>query len=530
MDLMTQTPTTGPTEDGPAPARVSYRSWLQDWGGKLTLAVGLLAVGYLIWQRTGWGGESHRTIISDAAFLPLSLAGAILAWRTARASRTDSRTRQAWIIVGASFLCYWVGDTLWFYLENFRTSPPFPSIADAFYLAFYPLLLIGLLRFPVGVRGKIDRAKFWLDSLTVLLSALMVVWFFVLGPTARASGDGFFSKAISLAYPVGDLVLVFGIAAIILRGPAESCRRALAILAIGLGLFVVADIGFGYYNLNTSYAGGDWPDSLWMVAQFLMVVAAQYHYMGLKRPTEIGPHRPANGSRVSKLPYAAIAIAFGLMLYAGHKEALYPLGGLIGISVLVTALVLGRQVTVMRDNSRLMNALSTMATTDSLTGLRNRGDFFDAADLEFERLKRFDIPFVAMMFDVDHFKEVNDRYGHAGGDAVLRAVGSTCLRRMRGFDLIGRYGGDEFVALLPQIEIEGALAVAERVGVAVRGTPVLYADEVIPISLSIGVASAEGVDSLTDLLHRADLGLYTAKQAGRNCARAYTGDASVTAP
>jgi len=216
------------------------------------------------------------------------------------------------------------------------------------------------------------------------------------------------------------------------------------------------------------------------------------------------------------------------MMYAGHKEALYPLGGLIGISVLITALVLGRQATVMRDNSRLMNAMQTMATTDSLTGLRNRGDFFDAADLEFERLKRFGVPFVAMMFDVDHFKEVNDRYGHAGGDAVLHAVGSTCLRRLRGFDLIGRYGGDEFVALLPQIDMQVALAVAERVGVAVRGTPVLYADDVIPVSLSIGVASADGVESLTDLLHRADLALYAAKEAGRNCARAYTGDATVT--
>jgi diguanylate cyclase (GGDEF)-like protein len=170
-----------------------------------------------------------------------------------------------------------------------------------------------------------------------------------------------------------------------------------------------------------------------------------------------------------------------------------------------------------------------MATTDSLTGLRNRGDFFEVADLEFERLKRFGIPFVAMMFDIDHFKEINDRYGHAGGDAVLSAVGATCLRRLRSFDLIGRYGGDELVALLPQIEADGAFAVAERVGVAVRGTPVLFADDVIPVSLSIGIASAEGVETLPDLLHRADLGLYAAKKAGRSCARAYDGEDSVRA-
>ena len=525
----TQEPEAGDATASVVSSGISIREWVRDPGGKVTVLLGALALMYLVWQRTGWGGPDHRTIVSDAAFLPLSLAGAILAWRTARASKTDPRTRQAWLIVGAAFIFYWVGDSLWFYFENFRSSPPFPSLADAGYLIFYPLLLVGLLRFPVGARGKVDRAKFWLDSLTVLLSALMVVWFFVLGPTARAQGDGFFAKAISIAYPVGDLVLVFGIAAIILRGPAESCRRALAILAIGLGLFVIADVGFGYSSLQTGYAGGDWPDSLWMCAQFLMLFAAQYHFMRLKHRTDSGPKRPAHGNRVSKLPYGAVGIAFGLMLYVGHKEASYSLGGLLVIAVGITALVLARQITVMKDNSRLMNALQTMATTDSLTGLRNRADFFEVADLEFERLKRFGIPFVAMMFDVDHFKEINDRYGHAGGDEVLRAVGATCLRRLRSFDLIGRYGGDELVALLPQVNVEAALAVAERVGVAVRGTPVLYADDVIPVSLSIGIASAEGVETLPDLLHRADQGLYAAKKAGRSCARAYEGEDSVHA-
>jgi diguanylate cyclase (GGDEF)-like protein len=100
---------------------------------------------------------------------------------------------------------------------------------------------------------------------------------------------------------------------------------------------------------------------------------------------------------------------------------------------------------------------------------------------------------------------------------------------LRSFDLIGRYGGDEFIALLPQIDVHGALAVAERVGVAVRGTPVLFADDVIPVSLSIGLASAEGVETLADLLHGADLGLYAAKKAGRSCARAYESEGSAQA-
>ncbi|MGZ4126960.1 MAG: GGDEF domain-containing protein [Actinomycetota bacterium] len=524
MDVITSDPMTH-AESGHARSGVAgaLRLWLGDAGGKVTAAMGVLALAYLVWQHTNWGGVSHHTIISDAAFLPLSIAGAVLARRAARAAGADSRTRQAWTIVGAAFLCYWLGDVLWFYFENFRSSPPFPSIADAGYIAFYPLLLIGLLRFPVGTRGRIDRAKFWLDMTTVSLGAFMVVWFFVLGPTAHAQGDGFFAKAISIAYPVGDLVLIFGVAAVMLRKPSESSRRALAILAIGLGLFVVADVGFGYASLQAGYSGGDWPDSLWMCAQFLMLLAAQYHYMGLKRGREETLEARVDGGHIAKLPYAAVVIAFGLLMYVGHQKAIYPLDGLIVISVAVTAAVLVRQMTVMRDNARLMSALQTLATTDPLTGLRNRRDFFDAADLEFGRLKRFGIPFVAMMVDIDHFKEVNDRYGHAGGDAVLSAVARTCHRRLRSFDIVGRYGGDELVVLLPKIELGDALAVAERVGVAVRGTPVLFADEVIPVSLSVGLASADGVITLEDLLHRADTALYCAKQAGRNCVRTYDG-------
>lgn len=497
----------------------TLRAWLRDGGAKVTVAMGALAVAYLAWQHTSVGGASHHTIISDAAFLPLSITGAVLAWRTARAAGTDARTRQAWIIVGAAFFFYWLGDVLWFYFENFRSSPPFPSIADAGYLAFYPLLLVGLLRFPVGTRGRVDRTKFWLDITTVTLSALMVVWFFVLGPTAHQQGGSFFAKAISIAYPVGDLVLVFGVAAVMLRGPTESNRRALAILALGLALFVIADVGFGYSSLHTGYTGGDWPDSLWMCAQFLMLLAAQYHFMKLKGTKDETLEARVDGGRIAKLPYAAVAVAFVLLMYVGHRQAFYPLDGLILISVGVAALVLVRQMTVMRDNARLMSALQTLATTDPLTGLRNRRDFFEAAEMEFSRLKRFGIPFVAMMVDVDHFKEVNDRYGHAGGDAVLSAVARTCHRRLRNFDIVGRYGGDELVALLPKIEIPDALAVAERVGVAVRGTPVLFADDVIPVSLSVGLASAEGVTTLEELLHRADGALYDAKQSGRNCVR-----------
>jgi diguanylate cyclase (GGDEF)-like protein len=493
--------------------------------------MGLLAVVYLIWQRLGWGGPNRRTIISDGFFLPLGWVGAVLSFRAARSDRIDARTRHAWVVIGAALAFYGLGDGLWFYFENFTANPPFPSLADAGYLIFYPLLLVGLLMFPVGARQRSDRLKFWLDIGTVLLSAWMVLWFFVIAPTARAGADSTLAMIISQAYPVGDLVLIFGIAAIILRKPTESSRRALAILAVGLGLFVIADIGFGYASLHTEFKGGDWPDTIWMIAQNLMIFAAYYQHRRVVRKQDEVVRRPVPSARVSRLPYVAIGIAFSLLLIVSRHEHAYPLGALILASVGITVLVLARQLTVMRENARLMATLHWMATTDALTGLRNRGEFFNAAELEFERARRFNNPLAAMMLDIDHFKELNDRYGHAGGDAVLHAVASTCVRRLRSFDMVGRYGGDEFIALLPEVDVPSALAVAERLSVAVRGTPVLVGDEVIPVSLSIGLAFAEHTDpneTLADLLHRADLALYEAKQAGRNCVRFVGSDPATT--
>jgi diguanylate cyclase (GGDEF)-like protein len=531
-----ETKTNAPIKDaGERPSRrldgARLASVARDPGTWVVAAMGLLAAVYLIWQRLGWGGADRRTIISDGFFLPLGWVGALLSFRAARSDRLDKRTRRAWVVIGIALACYGLGDTLWFYFENFTANPPFPSLADAWYLAFYALLLVGLLLFPVGARQRTDRLKFWLDIGTVLLSTWMVVWFFVIAPTARAGADTSLGMIISQAYPVGDLVLVFGIAAIILRKPTESSRRALTILAVGLGLFVIADIGFGYASLHTEFKGGDWPDSIWMVAQYIMIFAAYYQHRRAAQKQDDQPRRPLPTARVSRLPYAAIGIAFSLLLVVSRHESPYPLGALIMTSVGITVLVLARQITVMRENARLMATLHWMATTDALTGLRNRGEFFNMAELEYERARRFNTPLAAMMLDIDHFKELNDRYGHAGGDAVLHAVASTCLRRLRSFDMVGRYGGDEFIALLPEVEVQSALAVAERLSVAVRGTPVLVGDDVIPVSLSIGLAFADHTarnETLAELLHRADLALYEAKAAGRNCVRFVGSDAPTT--
>lgn len=504
-------------------ARTSFadttRDWLSDPGGKATAALGLLAVLFLAWQVFGWGGPAYETWIGDAAFLPVSITAAVLAWRAAKHPSIDGRTGRAWRIVAVAFFFYWLGDVIFTLEENIGSSP-YPSWADAAYLLFYVALLWGVLTFPTAPRTKSDRTKMWLDTGTVVLGAFMILWYFALGPTARASGSTPLESIVSLAYPIGDLVLVLAITRILLGDPPRALRHALGILAGGLILFVIADVAFAHLSFTESYSGGDWPDSLWMVAQVLMAVAAQYQWWHRSRRTADQAIDRSKTRTFSPLPYLAVFASFSLLAVVGWHEAAYPLGGLMLGALGVTALVVSRQIAALRENLALMSELHELASTDMLTGLHSRRHFFEIAEREFYLARRHGRPLAAMMIDIDHFKGINDTYGHAAGDEALQILARTCHQQMRATDIVGRYGGDELVTILPETDVESALDAAARVRAALDGVSVDIDGASFRFTISVGVATAEAAADLAQLLRRADRALYQAKKDGRNTTRA----------
>lgn len=413
-----------------------------------------------------------------------------------------------------------MGDALWFGMEVIRGSAPFPSVADIGYLAFYPMLLWGLLSFPGVPRTRSDRRKVLFDAATVTVAGLMVVWYLVVGPTLGTADAGALATLLNVAYPVGDLLLVFGVAALLLRCAGRPHTGALRVLLVGVVCFVVADVAYARLSLSDAYNGGDWPDVFWMAAQVLLVVSAQYQQ---RRSTESEPEAvPAvTRSGISRLPYAAIAVGYGLLLGVGGAQGSVGLAGLIVGAGVLTAIVMARQVTVAAENSRLLDELHRLATTDVLTGVRNRGAFLTVAEELFVRGKVTGQPVAALMIDVDHFKAINDTHGHATGDAVLHAVAETCRAQLRGSDLLGRYGGDELVAFLPDTDLADALRVAQRVTEGIAATPIVTSSGVADVTLSIGVADGVSAADLTELLALADRGLYQAKHEGRARARSY---------
>jgi len=176
--------------------------------------------------------------------------------------------------------------------------------------------------------------------------------------------------------------------------------------------------------------------------------------------------------------------------------------------------------------------LARLSTTDPVTGLRNRRYVTEFLSLEVLRAVRYHTPLAVLLLDLDHFKRVNDTHGHRVGDSVLQVVADTLRASLRATDIAGRYGGEEFLVVLPQTDLAGAGVLAERVRVAIEETAIdLGGAEPLSVTVSVGVAALdESGRSAEQLVERADAALYSAKDAGRNCVSDAARPSGLTAP
>jgi diguanylate cyclase (GGDEF)-like protein len=160
--------------------------------------------------------------------------------------------------------------------------------------------------------------------------------------------------------------------------------------------------------------------------------------------------------------------------------------------------------------------LKTLASTDELTGLTNRRRMLEHIREELTRMKRSGRSGALIMADIDHFKQVNDKHGHACGDAVLIGVADTLRERLRSQDFIARWGGEEFLFLLPETDESGALIAAEKIRNAIEESTMEWEGKQLNVTMTFGVAPLDPAVGIDESISRADDALYTGKQAGRN--------------
>jgi diguanylate cyclase (GGDEF)-like protein len=218
--------------------------------------------------------------------------------------------------------------------------------------------------------------------------------------------------------------------------------------------------------------------------------------------------RPGVGADKIEVPLTTGEVTFGSLLLFGDD---------FEDEDRMTAVSLASHAVVALDNARLHRIVERQALVDGLTGLANRRQCEETLASELARVERFGGPLALVVTDLDWFKDVNDRYGHPSGDAVLREFAALLLDTVRDVDLAGRWGGEEFLLILPGTDLAGGAQVAERIRAGLAGRIVLSPDgSPIPVTASFGVAATPPATTAAELFSAADAALYEAKRNGKN--------------
>jgi diguanylate cyclase (GGDEF)-like protein len=449
--------------------------------------------------------------VAGPAIALFSLVGLGFAIRAAAHRGLDRRTRWAWGIASVSFALLLATPVLFITLGESR----FPAPGDLARLAFVLVLLMALQAFPLRSTSRQARYKVALDAATVVVGGSMVLWYLVIGPAVRDGAPIGLVTALA-AYPVADLALIFGIAIILLRGADRSARGPLTLVGAAMLFFVVGDVYVSYVRVHSlPVAKADWQFVCWLTAHFLLAAAA------LEQCRLAGRHDlDADAGRrirsATKLPYLAVGLGYALMLVAAVREAqVYPWSGLVLGGVAITAIVVLRQVVVQRESHQ-------MAVTDGLTGLASRSRLHDGLNRALARGLRNGQKTGVLVADLNGFKQVNDSLGHKAGDLLLVAFGALMSRSVLGSDLVGRLGGDEFAVVLHDIGGPSNAEVVARRIVAAMAQPIVIGGVPVAPRASIGIALSEpGEIGVDELLHRADVAMYSAKRRRTNAWACY---------
>lgn len=209
-----------------------------------------------------------------------------------------------------------------------------------------------------------------------------------------------------------------------------------------------------------------------------------------------------------------------------QNTTLLPLQGTSGV-IEHACLIIYDVTNVAVNKQQLQSAnlqLQQLSRTDRLTGLNNRGYWEECLKHEYARHRRYQSTAALVMFDIDHFKKVNDTFGHPAGDKVIQAVAEVVREQVRDTDYAGRYGGEEFVVLLPDVDSAGAALFAERLRRRIESLMITYEGKSIPFTISLGVADlSRPMDEYQQLIEHADQALYASKKGGRNQVNIFSG-------
>jgi diguanylate cyclase (GGDEF)-like protein len=396
------------------------------------VAIGVALAGEAAHALFGLGGSALDGFFNKSVYTAIEFAAVALA--SARVIR-DGANRLAWALIAGGLLAWAAGDLVWTVWLDDLAHPPYPSIADALYLLMYPAIYAGLLLL-MRAHFRHVGAAVWLDGLVVGLATAAISAALIFPDVLAASEGSSAAVAVSVAYPLGDfLLLVFIAVGFTLSGWRPG--RQWLLLGIGLVVTACADIIFVYQEARGSYVPGRILDTMWPLSMTLLALAAWQPASPERERRRAAPH-------TILLPAIFGLIAFALLISAGLHPLTHLALGLAGGALFAAG---ARATLTYLENGRILQAQIEDAITDALTQLGNRRKLME----DLERAVRRGLagqPATLAFFDLDGFKRYNDSFGHGAGDALLASLGSALAVAVGDLGEAYRLGGDEFCVLL----------------------------------------------------------------------------------
>ncbi|HEX5198923.1 MAG TPA: bifunctional diguanylate cyclase/phosphodiesterase [Actinoplanes sp.] len=481
-------------------------------GGVIALALALFGF-ETFWVLAGWEHEWSYPIIGWPPVIAMSLLSAYACRRVTRSPGLAAATGRFWRSLALASGVLAIGEITNAYdsLSGPEPTQDISPVSMGLLLVVVIVMIWALLRLPAWQRTRGDWARFGLDAGVLVITSGGLLWRYRLGLDDRWTAQ---NTAI-LAVCGLALIAMIAIVKVAFAGAGEIDRRSLHLLLIGVVLSAangaLAPALAERPYLNASFIAGP-------VATLFTILAAER-----QRRTGAAPITPATmAPRISVLPYLAVAAMSAVLISAEFDDGVEQFGTALCVAAL-TALVVIRQVSALRDNRRLLETvdanlarlqeyqteLDHEISHDALTGIANRTLFAEEVRSRLAGGAWFHVA----LLDLDDFKVINDRMGHGMGDALLCAVTSRLHEKLRPGDFLARQGGDEFTLLLVGLSDENAARLLRDILERVQEPLSLNGQDIAP-RVSIGVTTARAGDTPEELVRRADVAMYAAKNTG----------------
>lgn len=447
---------------------------------------------------------------------------------------TSRSMKNMWGLFAVGIFFNILGDIVWTISEAVNNLESFLLVTDILYSIQTIFFVIAIYKFAFR-KGNPKRVIKNLDLLIGLMLIIILELKYIIIPTFTINSNNGLLTYLSLIYPVADLIMFIILIMMVLRPIEKKMANIVRLMFIPIIINLFANQVYLIETINNNYSSGSLLDPLWPMATWILAIIAIIS-AGVKITAKENEEDFVDilGVRQSIRNATVIVVYVSFILFGAYVFSRYLIFDVlsVGFLIIITLLIirdmyhslrmgkLFEKIKVVNKDLEVLNEkLDIESKTDYLTGLNNRRQIMKIySHLKNHTLKEGSVLSV-IMIDIDCFKKINDKYGHEAGDKVLKRISELLLENTRDNDHVGRFGGEEYIILMPNCDEEKAFGIAERIRGIIETTPIIIDDSelTVKVTISVGISCLDSKNyNNNDTISEADKALYLAKDKGRN--------------